>query len=455
MSFAAVWLAQQAIMPVAQAQTAAVQPGSIPASFSVPQNGDAEYTIPIDVPPGIRDVQPNLSLSYSSHQGNGRLGVGWDLKGLTAIARCKAVPIYDNYYGSINYNSMDRYCLDGQRLINVTGTYGSAKSGYKTAIETWRTIQASPATCCTGPCSFTVTNSNGSVFSYGTTTDSRVLATGRTDVRVWALKQVQDLNGNTVAFTYTTDPLSGGGSGQYYITRIDYTANATAGITANRSVQFFYQNRSDVETRYQGGSGITTSYLLDHVQTFVGIQSVLDYRLTYAQSQASGRSELQNVQICSQSGSCLTPTSFIWQGSALLQYTKSSVSPSIRNTFTQLFPADVQNDGRGGLVAVTPGGTGRNPLVTVYQSNGTDFEPCASQTRLNNPSTMIVPGDFNGDGILDLIQIAMQGSQQIVLLYLLSQTNRPLSRPNSGLWISPATAAPIWSIFTSPIRRLR
>ena len=441
----------QAVSAQSQSVSASVvQAGSISASFSVSANGDAQYSIPIDVPPGVRNVQPNLSLGYSSNQGNGRLGVGWNLQGISSLARCKAVPIYDSYYGSINYDSADRFCLDGQRIINVSGSYGAVNSVYKTAIETWRSIKASSDSCGSGPCSFTVTNSDGTVFLYGTSIDSRILAVGRPDVRVWALKQIQDLNGNTVVFSYSNDPLSGGGYGQYYVTRIDYTANADAGIVANRSVQMFYQTRPDVETRYQGGSEITTSYRLSHLQTWVGTQSVLDYRLTYDQSQASGRSEVQSVQVCSTadtSATCLSPTNFSWQGSVALQFTKSTLSTKITNSAGQQFvPGDYNSDGLGDILAFTPDSGTAYPLVTVYQSTGSDLMRCGSSTRLNNDSTTLLPADVNGDGRLDLVQIAMQGSKQVLMWYL-GQTDGCTFR-YAGTYDTQLTAAPtkVWAM---------
>jgi len=377
--------------------------------------------------------------------------VGWDLTGISSITRCKAVPVYDSYYGSINYNSADRYCLDGQRIINISGNNGTANSIYKTAIETWRTIQASDDICGSGPCSFTVTNSDGSVFSYGTTNDSRIQATGRTDVRVWALKQVQDLNGNSVIFTYTADPLSDGGFGQYYITQIDYTANEDANISANRSVRFVYQNRPDVETLYQGGSGITTSYLLKDIQTFLGTQIVRDYRLAYTSSQASRRSEIQDVQICvsaTQTAACITPTSFSWQGSALLEYNKVPISATIPNTLGQeLFPADTNNDGRGDIVTITSGGTGQTPSVRVYQSTGSDLNRCTNQTSLKNTSTMTQAGDVNGDGRLDLIQVVQQNSSSQQLILYMGQTDgctfQSVNTFNTGLTATPSN---IWAM---------
>ena len=51
-------------------------PGYLPGSAGVDGGGAATYSIPLAVPPGVRGMQPNLSLSYSSKGQNGILGVG-------------------------------------------------------------------------------------------------------------------------------------------------------------------------------------------------------------------------------------------------------------------------------------------------------------------------------------------------------------------------------------------
>lgn len=411
------WFLVVASWHFGSAQT--VLPGALPGDFSVSANGDAQYNIPVDVPPGIKHIEPSLSLVYSSNEGNGRLGVGWSLQGLSAIFRCKAVPAFDNYFGSINYNFEDRFCLDGQRLINVSGQNGYSGSSYETSLETWRTIKASDAQCGSGPCSFTVTNSNGTVFLYGATPDSQIYAYGRPDIRLWAVSSITDLNGNSIAFTYTSDPISSGGKGQYYITQIAYTANAAAGVTANRLVRFSYEQRPDVETHYQGGTPITTSYRLSHIETFAGTQIVRDYRIAYGISQASGRSEVLNVRACDSeaaSASCVTQTGFQWQGSSNIQYTKTNLQANLQNNFSQLIPADFNGDGLGDLLAVSQTTGSSKPTAQVYLSTGTDFRRCSGVTALVSQGN-VVAGDVNGDGRLDLIQLAMSGTQHVLMWY--------------------------------------
>lgn len=87
--------------------------GILPGEFSVSPTGAAIYSIPIDVPAGIGGMQPQLSLDYNSQGGNGLLGMGWSLGGLSGIARCPATLAQDNFLDPVDFDSNDRLCLDG------------------------------------------------------------------------------------------------------------------------------------------------------------------------------------------------------------------------------------------------------------------------------------------------------------------------------------------------------
>jgi hypothetical protein len=67
----------------------------LPGGGEVRPDGSYHYALPLDVPPGRGDVTPALSLEYSSRAGNGALGVGWRVGGLSVIHPCDAIVALD------------------------------------------------------------------------------------------------------------------------------------------------------------------------------------------------------------------------------------------------------------------------------------------------------------------------------------------------------------------------
>src|SRR5262245_58115656 len=87
--------------------------GQSQANHAVNPDGSFGYSIPIEIPPGIRGVQPTLSLLYNSNGPNGMLGQGWSLQGLPAITRM-------NFDRGINYDGSDTYAGPGGRLVDIS-----------------------------------------------------------------------------------------------------------------------------------------------------------------------------------------------------------------------------------------------------------------------------------------------------------------------------------------------
>lgn len=104
--------------------------GTLKGSFTVSEGGAASYVIPIELPPGVNGVQPSLSFDYYSQGGNGNMGVGWNFTGVSVINRCPATIEIDGFTKAVDYGPDDKFCLDGQRLILTSGTYGSNGSEY-------------------------------------------------------------------------------------------------------------------------------------------------------------------------------------------------------------------------------------------------------------------------------------------------------------------------------------
>ena len=113
--------------------------GLLPGSGSVSATGEYQYRIPIDVPAGRAGVQPSLAFAYSSRSGNGHLGVGWQLEGLSEINRCAKTFATEGYADGVNFNG-DVFCLDGRKLIAVNGTYGGEGTEYRTEEDTFARI---------------------------------------------------------------------------------------------------------------------------------------------------------------------------------------------------------------------------------------------------------------------------------------------------------------------------
>jgi len=93
--------------------TGAAFVGTTKGSFTVNQ-GSATYNLKIAVPPGVAGMEPKLSLNYNSNAGNGYMGVGWHIDGVSGITRCSQTKAVDgsNHKFGIHYNINDRFCLD-------------------------------------------------------------------------------------------------------------------------------------------------------------------------------------------------------------------------------------------------------------------------------------------------------------------------------------------------------
>lgn len=381
-------LGASAAFGMAQAQT--LVPGHTPGEFSVSPSGAATYSIPIQVPPGVAGLVPSLSLNYSSQGGNGIAGLGWSLEGESSITRCPRTLATDGVQGRVNHDGNDRFCLDGQRLMVVSGGYGAAGSEYRTEFDQFSKVVANGAAAgnaANGPESFTVYTKDGRILQYGNTADSRIEAQGKVVVATWAVHSISDVKGNTMVFNYGEDTAGG----DWRLQSVGY---------AGRSVHFFYEVRPDIYRGYQVGSLIAPYARLTHVETHIGTAVVQRTKLTYDASSSIYGSRLASVQVCDKDNKCLAPATFGWSSVGPDAYTNAfglSHGGGKDNNIT----ADFNGDGRSDMMGFTGSGTSWH----VCLASATVAAPAFDCALWQGPALgvkSVVPGDFNGDGRTDM-----------------------------------------------------
>lgn len=384
-----------AVLGIAQAQT--LVPGHTPGEFSVSPSGAATYSIPIQVPPGVAGLVPSLSLNYSSQGGNGIAGLGWSLDGESSITRCPRTLATDGVQGRVDHDGNDRFCMDGQRLMLVSGAYGAAGSEYRTEFDQFSKVVANGAAAgnaANGPESFTVYTKDGRTLQYGNTADSRIEAQGKAVVATWAVHSMSDVKGNTMVFNYGEDTAGG----DWRLQNIGY---------AGRSVHFFYEVRPDIYRGYQVGSVIAPYARLTKIETHIDAAVVQRTNLSYDASSSIYGSRLKSVQLCDKDNKCLAPTTFDWGLVGSDAYT-GAIYASHSGGKTNHHTADFDGDGRSDMTAYS----GSSKWNTCL-STGTGFN-CSLWAGHAAGVGGSVFGDFNGDGRTDIAGWTSVGSSWVV-----------------------------------------
>jgi virulence plasmid B protein/Calx-beta domain-containing protein len=307
--------------------TTGYAPGASAGALSVDATGNATYSFPIIVPPGTAGMQPALALTYNSGGGNGHVGIGWGLSGLSAITRCAPTLAQDGVVDGVDNDASDRFCLDGQRLILVSGTYGANGAEYRTEINQFAQIHSYGAVSApgSGPQYFRVRTKSGRILYYGNTPDSAVeVGPGNNAIRAWAVNKIEDIVGNYMTVTYVDQAAQT----DVEPTEVTYTMHNTApGAAAFARVRFEYEAREANGYVYQGGWAITsTARRLKYIKTeaiardpvsgaSLGWTLVRNYQLAY-DSGLNGVSRLTSVTECPGTGQCLPPTTFGWWNSS-------------------------------------------------------------------------------------------------------------------------------------------
>jgi RHS repeat-associated protein len=385
-------------LTLASADALAVAAGRTPGGFDVTSTGEATYTIPVAVPPGVNGLAPQLALTYASRSRQSIAGWGWNISGAMAITRCNSTVAQDGAPHGVDDTLQDRFCLNGNKLRLVSGTYGVAGSEYRTEIETFSRIKAY-GSAGNGPGYFVVEGKDGLIYEFGRTTDSLILSRGRPTARSWALNQVRDRDSNAINYSYHEDLY-----GAYRLEHVTYGGNSLQGTPAIYSIDLIYEARPQEEVKqvYFGGSAIREYNRLDRIDVLHnnGTTTTLyrRYDLTYEPSlSAAKHSRLASVVECAgPAPDCLPQTTFTYENSPGLG---SETNTGTAVPVTSAMPLDVNGDGREDLVY--PNGTG--PWMVMFANGSGGYNAPINTGQASTGSVGAIPFDYDNDGKADLL----------------------------------------------------
>jgi RHS repeat-associated protein len=390
--------------------------GNTPGEFSVSPDGSAFYTMPIGISPGTAGMEPALALTYNNNSGNGVVGMGWTLGGLSSLTRCGSTLADDGVKRTIELNANDHLCLEGERLVSVsTGTdIEGAYTEYRKKMDSSTRIRSYGLTA-GQPIKFRIWTKTGQIFDYGFTADSRIEVPNGSDVITWAVNKIADTVGNYLTVSYIED----NANGDFRPNRIDYTANDVAGRAAYNSVRFVYGGRTDKPAVKVADKTLKLMQRLKSIQVYNHSTKVHEYQIAYQTSPISKVSMVDSITECAGDGTCLQPTTFNWQtATGNIQY-GSPASKNINSSSDSTAFGDVNGDGYIDIVSSSIA----SDIATMYLQLGTGNGSFGTATNIGttkaictyeNPigSLFIVDdcfptslglGDINGDGQSDLV----------------------------------------------------
>ena len=250
--------------------------GAQPSRSQVNSSGAYSMDIAFEAPQ-YRGIEPGLAIRYNSLAGNGPVGVGWTLSGLSEIRRVSQT------LGAPALNGTDRFLLDGLELIPcIPATAATAKSpsckyavsapllSYTARIETYERIAFDP------------TLPGGAWFVWNRSGVKQTYLPAR-DTPSWLISTVVDPLGNRVEYNYSNI----GTNSASLLDHVDY--NQT-------HIQFYWETRPDVMEWAVGTNLISLDSRLKTVDVLVEGQRARTFSLEYSVHPTTNRSILTRLE---------------------------------------------------------------------------------------------------------------------------------------------------------------
>lgn len=387
-----------------------VAPGTLPYSgtlFADPNTGAAVYSYPIEVPPGTNGLQPYLALTYNSHNHISYpelTGSGWSLT--------------QNYIQrDTEHTSWDTG--DDKFILYLNGeshelVYDSSDGRYHTEIESYMSIRELGG----GQGYFNeyweVRAKDGTFYRFGYNQDSELESNQHSYVYRWYLDLVIDTHGNTITYSYSTNPNSGS-IGVMYLDTIQYNNGGERWIT------FGHEPLPAYWTIFSNGQKILRTRRLSEINIWVNGVRERRYLISYTMNDVGTRSYISSITRVGSDGSTLPPTTFSYTviekgwmrdsgledklpdylefsydqvdaGARLIDLNRDGMIDILQNIRWKIIAKEAYLNSYGGGLNIDSSYT---PPEDSKFINRFDWTPMDVGVRL---------GDYNGDGYPDLLR---------------------------------------------------
>ncbi|WP_111959597.1 RHS repeat-associated core domain-containing protein [Chryseobacterium lathyri] len=247
-------------------------------NIEVTRAGQLQFSLPIEVPPGIKDITPKINLVYTSESGNGIAGYGWNISGITAITRiAKTIENAEEVKG-IQLNYSDYYSFNGQRLILKTGEYG--KDGAEYVTEKYSNIKIKSVGSVTlgqawqGPDHWEITFEDGSQALYGMGLNAKTSTE-------YNISEWKDAQGNYISYSYSP------GNQITVLDAIEWGGNIDLNTPHMNAIRFNYSERNLKEESYIQGIKYYQTKILSEVKVTTDNNQFRRYGIEYTNNGTS------------------------------------------------------------------------------------------------------------------------------------------------------------------------
>ncbi len=240
--------------------------GEIPMEAGVSPTGARTYQIPIVTAAGFK-LTPSIALGYNSQAGEGWVGYGWDIQGLSTICLINKNVYYHGVAKGASVEDKDAaFALDGVPLVQNSNSATSAAYPLETASGH---ILVAPEKNSQGyVMRFTALYPNGLTVVYGVESDKAF------NLPSYPAVESRDLEGNKIEYDYYLDLVNG----NHRITSIRYGFDDSGRYGGEISFSYDFGNSFD---SYYAGKLVRRPYRLTKVISKNGSDQIGNYSLSY------------------------------------------------------------------------------------------------------------------------------------------------------------------------------